>query len=546
MDLYHGSYLKLLLAFAEAVGMALTSYLILIFIRVVFDKIIPSGNVTNLFLIGALIITLYLLTSVLLLVIRSSTLKLTKTAIQKLREMILEKLYAMPRSMNISTDKGREHAMLISDVERLDVMSNTLVSKVIPAVLISGTLCAVLLYNNLLLSVVIFASFILLLAQNRWLRKPLQGKIDKFHQAFERYCKEMNFLMKIMDLTMVQGAEDHEKARQKQHILALRTASMENAMCRTAYELTQSTMVSCATIIVLIIGGRAVVLGQMSLGSLFTFFAAIMLMRPQLQQLSVSIPHIIEGDRSLIKLVNWLTAAVPIIYSGEKKIEFCGKLEMRSVSFGFNGQPLLTDLNLEFKPGHKTAIIGRNGSGKSTIANLILGFYRPDSGALYADGHSYDALCMKDLRRQIGVVRQEPVIFRGTILDNVTYGCPEVAKEHILTALRISTVNEFLDLLPEGLMTFVGEDGLQLSGGQRQRIALARALLRQPKMLILDEPTNHLDLPSVHQFLVNLRELPNTPSIILISHDLELVREADNVYSLEEGRLNEVRNKVMA
>jgi ABC-type bacteriocin/lantibiotic exporter with double-glycine peptidase domain len=200
---------------------------------------------------------------------------------------------------------------------------------------------------------------------------------------------------------------------------------------------------------------------------------------------------------------------------------------------------VVRDVNLELRPGSSVAIVGPNGAGKSTVLYLILGFYRPLRGALRADGAAYDRLDLVELRRGIGVVMQHPTFFAGTVRENITYGYPEATDEEIAVAARLALADEFIQALPQGYDTPIGEGGLLLSGGEVQRIAIARALLRKPKLLILDEPTNHLESAAIHRLLDHLAALEPRPGVLIISHDREVLRYADVVHRLEDGTLSE-------
>ncbi|MFC1488445.1 ATP-binding cassette domain-containing protein [Thermodesulfobacteriota bacterium] len=188
-------------------------------------------------------------------------------------------------------------------------------------------------------------------------------------------------------------------------------------------------------------------------------------------------------------------------------------------------------------PNQMVALVGPNGAGKSTIVNLILGFYRPQEGGLFADDCPYVNMDIVHFRRQIGVVTQDPIIFSGTVLENITYGSPEANTDQVVRAAELAVAHEFILRLPEGYDTFVGGRGVLLSGGQRQRIAVARALLRRPQLLILDEPTHHLDKTGVYELMGNLKRLEQVPSILIISHDVDILDAADQSYYLKEGRV---------
>jgi ABC-type bacteriocin/lantibiotic exporter with double-glycine peptidase domain len=198
---------------------------------------------------------------------------------------------------------------------------------------------------------------------------------------------------------------------------------------------------------------------------------------------------------------------------------------------------VLRIVNLTLEPKESVALIGPNGAGKSTLTHLILGFYRPQTGRVFIDEYPLEELDVTHLRRQIGVVTQQPIIFSGTIWENITYGTPQLSKAQVIKSAQLATAHEFIELLPEGYNTLVGENGMALSGGQRQRIAIARALLRKPNLLILDEPTNHMDLESVERLMLNLKFLEGAPTILIISHDFKIARKAQRIYFLEDGQI---------
>jgi ATP-binding cassette subfamily B protein len=169
--------------------------------------------------------------------------------------------------------------------------------------------------------------------------------------------------------------------------------------------------------------------------------------------------------------------------------------------------------------------------------NLVLGFFRPQRGLLLADGRPFDDLDLRSVRRHIGVVLQEPLLVDGTIAENLAYPDLDLSGDELVAAARLATADDFVTRLPQGYDTRVGDGGLILSGGQRQRLAIARALVRAPRLLILDEPTNSLDERSLREVLDNLSSLPSAPAVLLISHDQRALAGADVVVHLHEGRV---------
>lgn len=194
-------------------------------------------------------------------------------------------------------------------------------------------------------------------------------------------------------------------------------------------------------------------------------------------------------------------------------------------------------VTLTVPAGTVHGIVGENGAGKSTILQLLLGTLRPQGGQLLADGVAYEEVDVASLRRQIGVVPQNPLFFHGTILENLCFGHEDSSPSALQEALAISSADAVIDRLPDGLATVIGDRGTRLSGGESQRLSIARALLHRPALLMLDEPTTHLDTQSVAHILRELSAWAHHPAIVLISHDPAISAFAAEGWQLTEGRL---------
>ena len=217
-----------------------------------------------------------------------------------------------------------------------------------------------------------------------------------------------------------------------------------------------------------------------------------------------------------------------------------GRVTFRNVTFSYaEGQPVLREISLEIVPGEKVALVGPTGSGKSTLADLIPRFYDPDSGTVLVDGADLRRVNLRELRKQIGIVPQESLLMKGTIAFNISYGLPELSREQIREAADIAGILSFIESLPEGFETEVGERGVTLSGGQRQRIAIARAVVRDPRILILDEATSSLDLEVERQVQEAMNRAMKGRTSLVIAHRLSTVRNADRIVVLDGGRIVE-------
>jgi ABC-type multidrug transport system fused ATPase/permease subunit len=224
----------------------------------------------------------------------------------------------------------------------------------------------------------------------------------------------------------------------------------------------------------------------------------------------------------------------------KQKIE--GNLAFQNVNFHYPSRKeieVLKGVTFEAKTGQKIAIVGPSGSGKSTMASLILQFYQPQSGTILYDGKPADQYALIDIRNQVAIVPQDVLLFGGSIRENIAYGKLKATEDEIIEAAQRANAHQFIMSFPEGYDTIVGERGVKLSGGQRQRIAIARALLKNPSILILDEATSSLDSESERLVQEALEELMKNRTSVIIAHRLSTIREADKIIVLEKGKVIE-------
>jgi len=219
---------------------------------------------------------------------------------------------------------------------------------------------------------------------------------------------------------------------------------------------------------------------------------------------------------------------------------FKGKVEFDKVSFGYNqDQLILKDVSFQIQPGQVAAFVGPTGGGKSTIISLIARFYDPISGVVRIDGADIRSYTMNSLRRQISFVLQETLLFHAPVWENIAYGRPEANREEIIQAAKLANAHQFIEQMPEGYDTMIGERGVTLSGGQRQRIAIARAVIRNTPILVLDEPTSGLDAASEQVVFEALGHLMEGRTSIVIAHHLATVRHADVIFVVKDNTLVE-------
>jgi ATP-binding cassette, subfamily B, bacterial MsbA len=305
---------------------------------------------------------------------------------------------------------------------------------------------------------------------------------------------------------------------------------------------------SIGALVVLGYGGLLVVRGQMGVGTLVAFNAYIAFVFPPIVRF-VDLATIFQRAITALENVFALLDTKPEVADmpGAATLPpIRGEVEFRNVSFDYNmeatapGEPrTLRDVSFRIREGQVAAIVGPSGSGKSTIINLLARFYDPASGQVLVDGQDIRFATSESFRQQIGIVLQENVLFSGTLEDNLKYGKPDATREEIIAAATTANAHDFIVALPDGYSTVVGERGAQMSGGQRQRIAIARAILKNPRILIFDEATSALDLASERLIQQAMERVMQGRTTFIIAHRLSTIQRADQILVMDQGRLAE-------
>jgi ATP-binding cassette, subfamily B, bacterial len=301
-------------------------------------------------------------------------------------------------------------------------------------------------------------------------------------------------------------------------------------------------IVAVGTSMVLWFGGRMVLAGSLTAGSLFLFFFYLGKMYKPMQELSKMTDAYSKAAVGYERICEILAAdrEVKDLPGARPAPRFRGLIEFENVYFSYEANsPVLRGVSLRIEPGQVAALVGPTGAGKTTIISLIPRFYDPDSGQVKIDGYDVRCFTQKSLRQQISFVLQETLLFHAPIWYNIAYGKPGANRSEILRAAELANAHEFIEKLPQGYDTMVGERGVTLSGGQRQRIAIARAIIRDSAILILDEPTTGLDAASEKLVIEALDRLMEGRTSIVIAHRLNTIRRADVIFVVEDGRIVE-------
>ncbi|MFE7354259.1 ABC transporter ATP-binding protein [Streptomyces sp. NPDC057543] len=344
-------------------------------------------------------------------------------------------------------------------------------------------------------------------------------------------------------LVQAYNRQESEDRRFERESMGKFRAAMASARIRAVYSPIVEAIELAGGLAVMGLGTWKLAQGQLTLGGLLVFLALLGNLYSPIRDLSHLANTFYAASASAERIIELLDQRPQVVEAAHARRigRARGDIEFRGVCFRYPGTPgwALSDVSFHVTPGTTLALVGASGAGKSTVGKLQLRFYDPDRGAILLDGTDLRDLQLSELRENVAVVLQETLVFHGTVRENIAYGRPDASEADIVAAARAADAHDFIQLLPDGYDTLVGQRGRTLSGGQAQRLAIARAMIRNAPVLLLDEPTTGLDARSGRRIMEPLRRLMAGRTTIVISHNLFTVREATSTVVLDRGRVVE-------
>ncbi len=522
-------------------------------IRQAFDQAIPNSDTELLIWIGVEILVLRLVTSAVAIVMRVYCTRTVKRAIRAMRQDLMAKLLSLSRDFYVRSDTELLHTQIIQDTERADTSCNALLANILPSIPAALALAVALLWLNWWLTLLAAAVAPLVLVTLRLTTPYVQRNLREFHRSVEVFSAGVHFVIRQMDLIRIRANESQELVRQTAVVERLYSAGVKMFTGYAIQGQIQGNVTGLAGLVLLVFGGIAIADKSMTMGDFMVFYLAAGQLSSFVDRISGAIPEMLNGNAALSTLLKIYHSGPTEPYAGAQPVASGATLRMKDVGYSIGARKILRDVSLEIGPGANVAIMGPNGAGKSTILNMLIGFSRPDSGEITADGVPYPDIDIRSLRRSVGMVLQHPTFFQGTIAENICYGMSghgegfvgeKMLESAMIQAARLANADNFIRALPDGYDTVIGDEGTRLSGGELQRIAIARALVGRPALLILDEPTNHLDAETVGLLMQSLTQNPDRPAVLVVSHDQSVVRYAASVYRLADGHLTKIVSPV--
>ena len=460
-----------------------------------------------------------------------------------IRSSLVRKLQQLSITYHRDLQAGRLQAKVIRDVEAVEQLSKQLMLSLLPAII------------NIIVSIVLTAMnswtvssfFVITIPASIALVTIFRKKIRKTNKEFRKQVEQMSSIMsemvEMIPVTRAHGLENVEIERMDDSLRTLQGKGQRLDIVEAYFGASNWVTFQFFQVLCLMFTAFLAFQGKIPVGNIVMYQGFFGMILGSISGLITVYPNMAKGFESIHSITEILRSKEIEHNNGKLQLsEIRGDFSFQNVQLIYPGNEhhVLEEVSLEVKAGECIAFVGESGAGKSTILNVVIGFLEPTGGKVYVDGVHLAEIDLREYRKFLSVVPQTNILFSGTIRENITYGLPDITEQQIHKAVQMANLEEMIERLPKGLDTMVGEHGGKLSGGQRQRIAIARALIRDPKVIILDEATSALDNASEFHVQKAMQELIKGRTTFIVAHRLSTIRDADRIVVMKHGRIAEV------
>ncbi|MCL1464938.1 ABC transporter ATP-binding protein [Argonema galeatum] len=527
-------------------------------------EFIGQGNIIALAKLSGILAVVFLLQKIMQYGQDSIMAKAALSVALELRKKIYSHLLRLNLSYFETAQTGDLTYRLTEDIDRIGEVVNKIFHDFTPCVLQLIVVLGYMIYLNWQLTLATFIVAPLMGILIGWFGEQML----KFSRRSQNQISNLSSLLTevFSGIRLVQGfaAEEYQIQRFATEAESNRQAKYATEKLKAIQNPVVGFLYAISVMLLFLLGGWQISIGNLTSAKFVSYIAGVGLLIDPIAHITSNYNDFKQGEASVDRIFELMAIQPKVLENldAEELPQVTGKVEYRNVTFAYPGNPpqpppstggakgseslllsggvpVLQNMNLLVSPGEMIALVGPSGAGKTTLANLLPRFYDPQTGQIFIDGVDIKNVTLRSLRRQIGIVPQETILFSGTIAQNIAFGQADFEMEVVEAAAKIANADQFITQFSQGYQTWVGERGVNLSGGQRQRIAIARAVLLNPRILILDEATSALDSESEALVQEALERIMKDRTVFIIAHRLATVRRADRILVLEQGQILE-------
>lgn len=462
----------------------------------------------------------------------------TRYAETGLRRALVRKLQQLSISYHKETQSGRLQSKIMRDVEAVETLSTQMFLSILNIALNIAIALIVTINKSLVVFIFFLLTTPIAVATMVFFRNVMKKRNNEFRKEMEETSARVMEMVELIPVTRAHALEEEEVQKMSGQLFAVAEKGYRLDVIQSLFGSVGWAIFQIFQVVCLGFTGFLAIKGTVMPGDITLYQSYFATIVSQVSSLMSLIPTIAKGIESVNSIGEVLLEDDIEQNEGKEIIkDIYGEFDFKDVTFRYNNidRPVLHNLNLHVDKGETIALVGESGAGKSTILNLVIGFNQVNSGEVLIDGHNMKDIDLRSYRKYLAVVPQTSILFSGTIRDNITYGVDNVDEATLDEIVKAANLTDLINSLPDGLDTMVGEHGGKLSGGQRQRISIARALIRNPKVIVLDEATSALDSISEKLIQEALNNLTKDRTTFIVAHRLSTIKDADKIAVIADG-----------
>lgn len=462
----------------------------------------------------------------------------TRYAETGLRRALVRKLQQLSISYHKETQSGRLQSKIMRDVEAVETLSTQMFLSILNIALNIAIALIVTINKSLVVFIFFLLTTPIAAATMVFFRNVMKKRNNEFRKEMEETSARVMEMVELIPVTRAHALEEEEVQKMSGQLFAVAEKGYRLDVIQSLFGSVGWAIFQIFQVVCLGFTGFLAIKGTVMPGDITLYQSYFATIVSQVSSLMSLIPTIAKGIESVNSIGEVLLEDDIEQNEGKEIIkDIYGEFDFKDVTFRYNNidRPVLHNLNLHVDKGETIALVGESGAGKSTILNLVIGFNQVNSGEVLIDGHNMKDIDLRSYRKHLAVVPQTSILFSGTIRDNITYGVDNVDDATLDEIVKAANLTDLINSLPDGLDTMVGEHGGKLSGGQRQRISIARALIRNPKVIVLDEATSALDSISEKLIQEALNNLTKDRTTFIVAHRLSTIKDADKIAVIADG-----------